>query len=105
MLVGTKCDIEDHKREVQHEAGKRLSEFYGIEFFEVSALHNRNVTECMQSLARLMILEYEAHIDAARGKRPMREIDGAAFPVGGDGGFTLGCCGTRHTKDEAGSCC
>lgn len=109
VLVGTKCDIEDSKREVQHEAGKRLSEFYGIEFFEVSALHNRNVSDCIQTLARLMILEYEAHNDERGGKaggRPRTEIDqGRRMPGDSEGGFTLGCCGTRRPRDEAGGCC
>ena len=109
MLVGTKCDIEDSKREVQHEAGKRLSEFYGIEFFEVSALHNRNVSDCIQTLARLMILEYEAHNEgrgSKGGNRPRTEIDGRRMPGDTDGGFTLGCCGTRRPRDdESGGCC
>lgn len=109
VLVGTKCDIEDSKREVQHEAGKRLSEFYGIEFFEVSALHNRNVSDCIQTLARLMILEYEAHNEGRGSKgggRPRTEIDGRRMPGDTDGGFTLGCCGTRRPRDdESGGCC
>lgn len=38
VLVGTKCDVASNKRKVQFDAGKRLSEFYGVEFFEVSAM-------------------------------------------------------------------
>ena len=105
VLVGTKCDVASNKRRVQFEAGKRLSEFYGIDFFEVSAIQNINVTELMQGIARKMIVTHESNSDN-KGRRKLREIDGNNVPTEVEGAFTLGCCGTRKGKaDKDGGCC
>ena len=57
----------------------------------------------MQGLARNMIVQHESNMDNKKGR--MREIDGSNDPGDVDGAFTLGCCGSRKPKDEAGGCC
>ena len=50
-----------------------------------------------------MIVQHESNMDNKKGR--MREIDGSNDPGDVDGAFTLGCCGSRKPKDEAGGCC
>ena len=51
-----------------------------------------------------MIVTHESNSDN-KGKRKLREIDGSNNPGEVEGAFTLGCCGTRKKKDDAGGCC
>lgn len=45
ILVGNKCDMDEHKRAVPFSRGQALANEFGIKFFETSAKSNINVEE------------------------------------------------------------
>lgn len=45
VLVGNKCDMDEHKRAVPFSRGQALANEFGIKFFETSAKSNINVEE------------------------------------------------------------
>lgn len=45
ILVGNKCDMDEHKRMVPFSRGQALANEFGIKFFETSAKSNINVEE------------------------------------------------------------
>ena len=80
----------------------KLAEFYGIQFYEVSAIHDYNVTETIQALATQMISAYESQSNEIRS--PRLEIDDRRKSISVvEGSFSLTCCGPR--KESSGRCC
>ena len=43
ILIANKSDLDEEDRQVSVDQGKELSEKYGIQFFEVSALDGNNI--------------------------------------------------------------
>jgi GTPase SAR1 family protein len=78
VLVGNKVDLES-KRKVPTAEGRDLAKEFGVEFFEVSARKDTNVTEAFRCLA-------EKALDSVMAAGPAHsdgvDIDGGA---GGDG--------------------
>lgn len=52
ILVGNKCDMDEHKRMVPFSRGQALANEFGIKFFETSAKSNINVEEVFQSISK-----------------------------------------------------
>lgn len=52
ILVGNKCDMEDHKRKVSFAKGKALADEYGIQFIETSAKNNAHIEEVFHAISR-----------------------------------------------------
>ena len=53
MLIGNKCDMDEHKRVVPYSKGQALADEYRIQFFETSAKNNIRVEEVRASAHRL----------------------------------------------------
>ena len=51
VLIANKCDSAAD-RQVTYEEGKKLAESFGVDFFEVSAKNNINITETFHFMAR-----------------------------------------------------
>lgn len=51
VLIANKCD-STADRQVTYEEGKKLAESFGVDFFEVSAKNNINITETFHFMAR-----------------------------------------------------
>ena len=49
ILVGNKCDVTDRK--VSYEQAKKIAEQFGVQYFEVSAKENRNISEMFNWIA------------------------------------------------------
>ena len=45
VLIGNKCDMDEHKRVVPYSKGQALADEYRIQFFETSAKNNIRVEE------------------------------------------------------------
>ena len=58
VLVGNKCDLEDH-RVITFEQGKRLADDLGFAFFESSAKDNINVRSAFDCLVDLISVKME----------------------------------------------
>eukprot|EP00026_Physarum_polycephalum_P015290 Phypoly_transcript_15932.p1 GENE.Phypoly_transcript_15932~~Phypoly_transcript_15932.p1 ORF type:complete len:161 (+),score=13.83 Phypoly_transcript_15932:409-891(+) len=56
VIVGNKCDMEEH-REVAMEMGKKYADKFNIPFFETSGKTRLNVAEAFQAVVR-QILKY-----------------------------------------------
>eukprot|EP00891_Asterochloris_glomerata_P001043 jgi/Astpho2/1043/Aster-00863 len=52
VLIGNKCDMDEHKRVVPYSKGQALADEYRIQFFETSAKNNIRVEEVFQSVAK-----------------------------------------------------
>lgn len=50
VLIGNKSDMAD--RQVSFEEGKKMADSFGINFFEVSAKNNTNITETFTYMAK-----------------------------------------------------
>ena len=50
ILVGNKCDLEERK--VSYEEARRMAERFGVEYFEVSAKEDKNITEMFHFMAK-----------------------------------------------------
>lgn len=50
VLIANKSDSTD--RQVSYEEGKKMAESFGVEFFEVSAKNNSNITEMFNFMAK-----------------------------------------------------
>ena len=57
VLVGNKCDLEEH-RQVTTQEGKDLASQWGIPFFETSALMRHNVDETFHQVVREVAAEF-----------------------------------------------
>lgn len=44
------------------EEGKKMAEFYGIDFFETSAKETINIDECFKSISRKVILDLKKEV-------------------------------------------
>ena len=51
VLIANKCDCNTD-RQVTYEEGKKLADSFGVDFFEVSAKNNTNITETFHFMAR-----------------------------------------------------
>ena len=49
VLIGNKCDMDEHKRVVPYSKGQALADEYRIQFFETSAKNNIRVEEVRPS--------------------------------------------------------
>ena len=49
VLIGNKCDLVDRK--VTFDEAKALADHFGVDYYEVSARDNKNISEMFQSLA------------------------------------------------------
>ena len=49
VLIGNKCDMDEHKRVVPYSKGQALADEYRIQFFETSAKNNIRVEEVRAS--------------------------------------------------------
>ncbi|KAM9355160.1 ras-related protein Rab-15-like isoform 1-T1 [Pholidichthys leucotaenia] len=58
ILVGNKSD-EESRREVTKEQGRKLAEYYGMDFFESSAATSVNITESFMRLTELVLHAYK----------------------------------------------
>eukprot|EP00891_Asterochloris_glomerata_P001044 jgi/Astpho2/1044/Aster-00862 len=47
VLIGNKCDMDEHKRVVPYSKGQALADEYRIQFFETSAKNNIRVEESL----------------------------------------------------------
>ena len=45
VLIGNKCDMDEHKRVVPYSRGQALADEYRIQFYETSAKNNIRVEE------------------------------------------------------------
>ena len=61
LLVGNKKDLEENWV-VSTEEGKKMAEFYGIDFFETSAKETINIDECFKSISRKVILDLKKEV-------------------------------------------
>ncbi len=50
MLIGNKSDCTD--RQVSFEEGKKMADSFGVQFFEVSAKNNSNISETFVYMAK-----------------------------------------------------
>jgi putative ribosome biogenesis GTPase RsgA len=50
VLIGNKSDMAD--RQVSFEEGKKMADSFGVNFFEVSAKNNSNITETFTYMAK-----------------------------------------------------
>lgn len=50
VLIANKADCPD--RQVSYEEGKKMADSFGIDFFEVSAKNNTNITEMFTYMAK-----------------------------------------------------
>ena len=55
MLIANKSDFANEDRQVSVEEGRELSQKYGVDFFEVSALDGSNISQIFMSLCRSIL--------------------------------------------------
>ncbi|CAD8194239.1 unnamed protein product [Paramecium octaurelia] len=58
VLIGNKSDL-NYKREVNFDEGKELAQSQGLEFFESSALENRNIENAINFVVKLWLKKQE----------------------------------------------
>ena len=68
ILVGNKCDMDEHKRAVPFSRGQALANEFGIKFFETSAKSNINVEEVRKPPAQHRVTH--ALLDKAYSSMP-----------------------------------
>lgn len=61
VIVGNKCDVAENKRTVSFKEGKKLSDQFGVPFFETSAFSNINIENAFAEMCQ-QILGYATNI-------------------------------------------
>lgn len=95
VLCGNKSDL-DNDRVVSYEEGKNLSEEYGVQFFETSALTGHNVEKMFTALATTI---KHKRIDNASPKTPSVAPEKATVDL------KAGKDGKRNSAASTSSCC
>ena len=73
MLVGTKCDMKAHEREVLKREGAALARQYGCEFIETSAKTTQNVDRLFINLVRSLRQTGSTEQEPAKkGRKPCK---------------------------------
>jgi Ras-related protein Rab-8A len=91
ILVGNKCDMDEHKRAVPFSRGQALANEFGIKFFETSAKSNINVEEVFQSISKDIMQRLAATQDqpSAGGQANTLRV---GDKQGGTAGKKAACC-------------
>lgn len=55
VLVGNKCDCKEEERAVKIDELEKVAEEYNVKCFETSALSNKNIDECFNTLCELIV--------------------------------------------------
>ena len=62
MIIGNKSDIENEKRVVTYEEGKKYADEKGYHFYETSAKNNVNITEAFNDIFEQLYKAFEPEI-------------------------------------------
>ena len=62
MIIGNKSDVENEKRKITYEEGKKYAEEKGYHFYETSAKNNLNITEAFNDIFEQLYKAFEPEI-------------------------------------------
>lgn len=111
VLCGNKSDL-DNDRVVTYEEGKQLSEEYGVQFYETSALTGHNVEKMFTALATTIkhkrIDEFEGSAGGGGGTTASGAAATESSANGGEGAskaINLGTAENTANAKSTSSCC
>ncbi|XP_028395874.1 ras-related protein Rab-8A-like [Dendronephthya gigantea] len=90
LIIGNKCDVGENKRQVSYGEGEKLSQKYGIPFFETSAYSNVNIEKAFAEMCQLIL----GHVDipVKNGRKRSEAIILAPKPPDSEERSSSSCC-------------
>ena len=76
IIIGNKSDIENEKRVVTYEEGKKYAEDKGYHFYETSAKNNVNIEEAFNDIFEQLYKTFEAEITGEKQVKEGMKVSG-----------------------------
>lgn len=72
VLVGNKCDVDEHQRQVPVDAARKQAEEWNSPFFETSAKTKHNNAECFYEVVREIRKLNDRKLKQSEEKKPRK---------------------------------